>query len=454
MDKSKFRAAIRPLLRSVATVGLFGLLLCGYLPAQVPTVLSPVPKLQFFDSNGKPLAFGCVFSYQTLSSTQLATYTDYTGTVQNTNPLILNSGGFVGTGGLWLQAGVAYRLVVKSAGGSACSLGSTISTVDGIGGGTTTLTTIVSYAATVTFTDAAQNQLFTLTLTGNATSNPLTAVGIVPPGNITFEITQDAAGGHTFAWPANVIGGATVSSGVNAVTQQTFIWNGSLAYAAGPATYRFNDTTTAFGVTQLYDFGLTANSALCTDVNKQLISSCASIYPGITVNGQLINPGGSGNVNAGAAAHSIALNEGAGAAMTGLTLPAHAVAVGVNAADPTTSVIPDCQDTSGTTNHLNYTQSSDTYTCGTSGVTKDFSASGCSPATSTDASCTGTITISPAFADASYIPQLTINTTNGAFLAVSISGSLAAGSIPYTITCTFNCSVINTPTIYVHAHHN
>lgn len=84
---------------------------------------------------------------------------------------------------------------------------------------------------------------------------------------------------------------------------------------------------------------------------------------------------------------------------------------------------------------------------------RDFSFTGCVTAQSTDSSCTGTVTITPAYANASYFPQLTINSNNGAFLAVSVSGTLSAGSFPYTITCTFNCSVIVAPTIYVHTRH-
>lgn len=338
MIKTNFSRSLRAGLRWAVTLGAL-----VWLPqvtfAQTPVVLSPVPKLQFFDANGRPLSFGCVFSYQTLSTTPLATYTSYAGNVQNANPVILNAGGFVGTGGLWLQAGMAYRLVVKAAGGSSCSSGSTISTVDGIGGGTTTLTTIVPYASTVTFADAAQNQLFELTLTGNATSNPLTAAGVVPPGLVTFEITQDVSGGHSFSWPANVIGGVTIDSAINAVTQQTFIWNGTVAYASGPAT--FSDSTASFGVTDLYDFGLSASLPICTDANLQLSSICTGLIPNsdlanssLTFNGQTVALGSTGDVNAGAAAHSMTLNQGTGAAETGLALSDDQLAVGRTGADP------------------------------------------------------------------------------------------------------------------------
>lgn len=222
-------------LQRVVTAGLFGLLLAGYLctaaAAQTTVLLAPLPQLQFFDQSGRPLAFGCVFTYENNSTTPLATFTDYTGATQNTNPVILSAGG---SANIWIQAGVSYAFRVKSAGGSNCFSGSTLYTVNGIGGGVSTLTTVVPYSPTPVFTDAAQNQLFEITLTGNASSQPLTAVGVIPPGLITWEITQDASGGHTFSWPANVIGGCTIGSLANQVTTQFFIWNGTNATATGP----------------------------------------------------------------------------------------------------------------------------------------------------------------------------------------------------------------------------
>lgn len=353
--------APRPDFRRLVTVLVLALGYLGVLrslaPAQTPVILSPVPKLQFFDANGKPLAFGCVFSYQTLTTTQLATYTDYTGTVANTNPLILTSGGFVGTGGIWLQAGAAYRLVVKSAGGASCALGSTISTVDGISGGMTTLTTIVPYSATPIFVDAAQNQLFEITLTGNASAQPLTAAGIVPPGIITFQITQDNVGNHTFNWPANTIGGVAPTLQATATSQQTFIWNGTNAIALGPMTYDFVGGSSAYAVPNFYDFGLSVSSPVCTSSQGQLVSTCNSVY-GVTYNGQTVSPGGSGNVNAGATAHSVAVNEGAGAAISGVVLTNDQALMGSSGVDPTPTSIPNCPN-----GNLAYSTSTHSYSC-------------------------------------------------------------------------------------------
>lgn len=55
--------------------------------------LIPNPILQFFDSNGIPLAGGKLFSYAAGTTTPQPTFTDATGSVQNPNPLILDSEG-------------------------------------------------------------------------------------------------------------------------------------------------------------------------------------------------------------------------------------------------------------------------------------------------------------------------------------------------------------------------
>ncbi len=317
------------------------LVLCAcFAHAQTPVILAPYPQLQFFDQTGTPLSFGCVFTYQTNSVTPLATYTDYTGTTLNSNPVILSAGG---SANIWLAAGESYAFRVKSAGGSNCANGTTLYTVNGLGGGTSTVTTVVPYSPTPAFPVSGQNQLFQITLTGNASAQAMTFVGIVPPSFVTFQITQDGSGGHLWSWPTNSIGGATVSAAANSITQQTFLWNGTVAIAVGPATYDFGGTSSGFGVTALYDFNLTPLSTVCTDVNSQLVSgsACAIIF-GITVNGQAIPAGGSGNVNNGQTAHSIALNEGNGNAIGGLSLALNQIPVGQTSADPTNSTIPTC----------------------------------------------------------------------------------------------------------------
>ena len=56
-------------------------------------ILSPPPKLQFFDANGVLLVGGKLYSYAAGTSTPLATYTSAAETTSNTNPIILNARG-------------------------------------------------------------------------------------------------------------------------------------------------------------------------------------------------------------------------------------------------------------------------------------------------------------------------------------------------------------------------
>lgn len=75
------------------------------------TVLTPTPKLKFFDNNGAPAAQYKLFTYQPATTTKLATYVDSVGVTQNTNPIILD---FRGECNLWIPPNVAYKYVFAS----------------------------------------------------------------------------------------------------------------------------------------------------------------------------------------------------------------------------------------------------------------------------------------------------------------------------------------------------
>lgn len=91
------------------------------------TYLSPVPKLQFLDANGNPLAGGKLYSYAAGTTTPQATYTDSTGGTPNANPVILDSRG---EASVWLS-GSAYKLKLTN------SLNEEIWTVDQVAGNVT-----------------------------------------------------------------------------------------------------------------------------------------------------------------------------------------------------------------------------------------------------------------------------------------------------------------------------
>lgn len=81
---------------------------CTSTFAQAPGALMPVIRQQFESATGVPLSGAKIYSYAAGTSTPLATYTDATLTIQNTNPVIADSGGFAT---IWLGASL-YKICV------------------------------------------------------------------------------------------------------------------------------------------------------------------------------------------------------------------------------------------------------------------------------------------------------------------------------------------------------
>jgi hypothetical protein len=106
------------------------------------------------------------------------------------------------------------------------------------------------------------------------------------------------------------------------------------------------------------------NDYWCNAPSGTAAPACTSVTTGgwTLLNG---GGGGSGTVTSSGSPtiHQIPIFT-TGVDIKGLTLGAHQVAVGAAGADPSAKTVPDCQDSAG--NHINYTQSTDTLTCGTS----------------------------------------------------------------------------------------
>ena len=79
-------------------------------------LLSPVGGVaaQFFDNNGNPLSGGKLFSYAAGTTTPAATYTSSLGTTAHTNPIVLDAGGRVPGGEIWLSDNVIYKFVLQT----------------------------------------------------------------------------------------------------------------------------------------------------------------------------------------------------------------------------------------------------------------------------------------------------------------------------------------------------
>lgn len=90
--------------------------------AQVTVTPAPLPVQQFLSGSGVPLAGGRLFSYLAGTNTLSPTFRDSGGLAQNTNPIVLDSGG---RAQIWL-AGISYKFVLQDA------LGNQIWSVDNV----------------------------------------------------------------------------------------------------------------------------------------------------------------------------------------------------------------------------------------------------------------------------------------------------------------------------------
>jgi len=87
---------------------------------------------------------------------------------------------------------------------------------------------VVTFSATPTF-DASLGNTQKITLTDNVTSSTLS--NAVAGEEINFIVCQDSAGSRSFAWPTNVLGGMTIGSTANKCNAQSFLFDGTNAYA-------------------------------------------------------------------------------------------------------------------------------------------------------------------------------------------------------------------------------
>ena len=152
-------------------VAELGLLIISFLllpiiaQSQVSVAPLPVPKYQFFDAAGKPLAFGWVCTFAAGGVIPQVTYTDYTGSVANaTCPTVatpasgihLDSGGFAN---IWLGP-LSYNIFVLN------SARTVVWSVDGVKSPTGTLT-IANLTVTGNLA-VTGNSTFTGTVTGTS----------------------------------------------------------------------------------------------------------------------------------------------------------------------------------------------------------------------------------------------------------------------------------------------
>lgn len=200
-----------------------GVLVCAVpAPAQVSVTLAPVAHLQFLSPTGVPLANGKVFTYDAGTTNLRNTYKDSGGVIQNTDPVVLDQGGFAD---IWL-ANQAYKFVVQN------SLGAQQWSVDNITGYFGLLNLANTWTFPQTFTQPititpADNQI----ITGPA-GNQTTLDFPPPTGNVILHFPSIAD---------TVVGRTTTDTLTNKTLTTplltTPLLNNICGITNGPATY-------------------------------------------------------------------------------------------------------------------------------------------------------------------------------------------------------------------------
>jgi len=86
---------------------------------------------QFFDNNGVPLSGGLIYTYAAGTTTPQATYTSNTGSIAQSNPIVLDTSGRVPSGEIWLTQLLIYKFVLQTSGGTTIGTYDNISSIAG-----------------------------------------------------------------------------------------------------------------------------------------------------------------------------------------------------------------------------------------------------------------------------------------------------------------------------------
>lgn len=234
-------------------------------------LISPSPVLHFIAPGGKPLAGGKLFTYGAGTTTKLATFKNSSGTVQHTNPIILNSSGEpTCTGsdscGIWLSTSV-YKFVLAPANDTDPPSNPywSVDNITGVatsgGGGT----------GSGTVNQGGPNAVAGYIFGGQAVS-PLTLGNnlSVSSGQLNVDLSGFLPTSRVIATVAPLTGGGDLSTNRTISLQSGGMVNSFLAPMA-PHTFKGNDTGASASPLDLSAAELTSELRPCTSALKGLV---------------------------------------------------------------------------------------------------------------------------------------------------------------------------------------
>lgn len=301
---------------------IFSTVILPFYPsdAYATATVLPQPVARFFNAAGAPLAGGKVYTYAAGTTTPLASYTDSTALVQNTNPVILDS---TGSAPIWISG--AYKVVLQDSNGVVQWTQDNIQDLFTYNQIQSTSTTSLSIAnsASKTFTTQSGKYfspgVYVLAVETSApTTNQMHGV-ITSYTGTQLVITTDAIkGSGTYSdWTINLSGpigptGPTgpTGSGAGDMTGVTNLAQG-VGGVASTATARAN---LGLGTAATRDTGTSASQVVLLDGSAKLPAVDGSALTNIVVSGvPVVTAGASGHMVIGA----VTIEWGTGTATTG-----------------------------------------------------------------------------------------------------------------------------------------
>lgn len=238
----------------------------------------PFTVSRFLDANGAPLAGGLVYTYAAGTNTPMASYTDSTALVQNTNPVVLDS---TGSGNIWISGN--YKINLKDANGVQqpnypVDNVADFHTIDNITATSTTSLSISTTTATRTFTTQT-DKFFTIGLpvfivaNGSITNNMYGQVTSYIGNQLVVGILSGAGSGTFASWTISLSGppGPTGSTGGSGAGSGDMIGADNLAVGAGGvASASISRTNLGLGSSATHDTGTSASQVVLLDGSAKL----------------------------------------------------------------------------------------------------------------------------------------------------------------------------------------